>query len=61
MDNDLNFSKLEEVLNFFNNGRRPQFFRKWKTILTFWQRENYYNIEMSPSSERALGENGTFK
>jgi hypothetical protein len=28
MEEDLNFSKMEEDLIFFENGRRPKFFKK---------------------------------
>ena len=29
------FSKMEDNLNFLKNGRRPQFFERWKTISIF--------------------------
>jgi hypothetical protein len=28
--------KVEDDLNFFGNGRRPQFLPKWKTTSIFW-------------------------
>ena len=40
MEDDLNFTKTEDDLNFFINGRRPQFFQKWKTTSIFGERED---------------------
>jgi hypothetical protein len=31
MEDDLNFFQMEDDLNTFANGRRPQYFGKWKT------------------------------
>ena len=38
------FIKIEDNLNIFQNGRRPQFFLKWKTTSIFWKKENDQNI-----------------
>ena len=35
---------MEDDLNFSGNGRRPQFFRKWKTTSIFQDMENDLNI-----------------
>ena len=37
-------SKLEDDLIFLANGRRPQFFGKWKTTSIFWQMEDDLNF-----------------
>ena len=34
--------KLEDDLNFLANGRRPQYFGKWKLTSIFWQMEDTY-------------------
>ena len=31
---------MEDDLNFLANGRRPQFFGKWKTTSIFWEMED---------------------
>jgi hypothetical protein len=33
MDDDLDFSKMEDDLKFFKNGRQPKLFQKWKPKL----------------------------
>jgi hypothetical protein len=35
MEDNLNLSKMEDNLNFFKDGRRPQILREWKTTLIF--------------------------
>ena len=35
---------MEDDLNFSGNGRRPQFFRKWKTTLIFQKMEDDLNF-----------------
>ena len=37
--------KLEDDLNFFANGSRPQFFGKWKTTSLFWKMEDDLNLK----------------
>ena len=32
MESNLNFLKMEDNLNFFFNGREPNFFGKWKML-----------------------------
>ena len=34
---------MEEDLNILANGRRPQYFGKWKMISMFWQMEDDIN------------------
>ena len=31
---------MEDDLNFLENGRRPQFFGKWKKTSAFWKMED---------------------
>ena len=40
MEDDLNFSKMEDNLNFCKNGRCPQFFGKWKMTSIFLKIED---------------------
>ena len=40
MEDDLIFLKIEDDLNFLENGRQPQFKGKWKTTSIFWQKED---------------------
>jgi hypothetical protein len=41
MEDNLNFFKMEDDLDFLSNGRRPLFFSlKWKTTLTLYQMED---------------------
>ena len=40
MEDNLHFSKMKDDLNFFKNGRQPQFFHKWKTTSTFSKKED---------------------
>jgi hypothetical protein len=35
---------MEDDLNFYPNGRQPQFFQKWKTTSTFSKMEDDLNI-----------------
>jgi hypothetical protein len=35
---------MEDDLNSFAKGRRPQYFGKWKTTSIFWQMEDNLNI-----------------
>jgi hypothetical protein len=35
---------MEDNLNFVPDGRRPQYFGKWKTTSTFWRIEDDLNI-----------------
>ena len=35
MEDDLNFWKMEDDLNILENGRRPQYFGKWKMTSIF--------------------------
>ena len=35
---------MEDDLNIFENGRRPQFFRKWKTTSIFLKMEDDLNF-----------------
>ena len=35
---------MEEDLNILANGRRPQYFGKWKTTSIFWQMEDVINF-----------------
>ena len=50
MEDDLNFFeddfylwKMEDDLNIVANGRRTQYFSKWKTTPTFWKMEDDLN------------------
>jgi hypothetical protein len=36
---------MEDDLNIWVNGRRPQDFGKWKTTSGFWQMEDNLNIK----------------
>ena len=45
MEDNLNFSKMEDDAIFFEKGRRPQLFFKWKTTSTFDQMQDDLNIE----------------
>ena len=36
------FLKMEENLNFFENGRQPQFFGIWKKKIFFWLEDNLH-------------------
>ena len=38
------FLKMEDDLNFFENGRRPQFFWKWKTTYIVLKMEDNLNL-----------------
>ena len=35
---------MEDDNNLFQNGRRPQYFGKWKTTSISWQMEDNLNI-----------------
>ena len=35
MEDDLNLRQMEDYLNILANGRRPQYFDKWKTTSNF--------------------------
>jgi hypothetical protein len=35
---------MEEDLNILANGRRPQYFGKWKMTSIFWQIEDDLNV-----------------
>jgi hypothetical protein len=38
------FFQMENILYFLVNGRRPQYFGKWKTTLILWQMEDNLNV-----------------
>ena len=40
MEDDLNFSKMEDDPKEFKNGSRPHFLNKWKTITIFSKMED---------------------
>jgi hypothetical protein len=51
MEDDLNIFScvrrslfMEDILNFWVNERRPQYFGKWKTTSILWQMEDDLNI-----------------
>ena len=44
MEDDLNFFQMKDYLNILANGRRPQYFGKWKTNSTYWKMEDDFNF-----------------
>ena len=44
MEDDLNFFENGRHLNFLDNGRLPQLFRKWKTTSIFLKMEDDLNF-----------------
>ena len=61
MEEDLIFLQMEDDLNFFTNGRRPQFFDKWKTtsillmMSIFPKMEDNFNLEKMEDNLNIVG------
>ena len=48
--------KMEEKLNFFENGRRPQLFLKWKVTSIFLEMEDDLNFFLNEKRPKHFSE-----
>ena len=46
---------MEDDLNIYENGRRPQLFRKCKMALIFWKMENDINLLEDAQQHQCFG------